>query len=267
VSTRVDPTRPVILMTSGTVPRDRGLRRNDTIQGHNYAMAVQAAGAVPMVAPNVDAELADAYARTADGLMLTGGVDIDPYRYGARPERDLGSVDRRRDAFELALYRAFRALGKPVLGICRGIQLVNVAHGGSLHQHLPAVEGTEQHAQKDLTGAPLQRVALSAGSRLAAAFGTEELYVNSFHHQGIDRVGEGLRVTARAEDGLPEALESDDGSFVVAVQWHPEMCWDSHPEHHTPFRMLAEACRASQGPSTAAGAAAERDRPFADDAR
>ena len=232
-------------MTSGTVPRERGLRRNDTIQGHNYALALTAAGAVPLVAPNVDAELAEAYAARADGLLLTGGVDIDPHLFGARPHRDLGSVDRRRDAFELALYRAFRALGKPVLGICRGIQLVNVAHGGDLHQHLPAVADTEQHLQKDFTGAPLQRVALTPGSRLAAAFGTAELTVNSFHHQAVDRVGDGLQVAARSADGIVEALELDDpeGGFVVAVQWHPEMCWDTYPEHHTPFAMLVDACR------------------------
>ncbi|MEJ2666190.1 MAG: gamma-glutamyl-gamma-aminobutyrate hydrolase family protein [Deinococcales bacterium] len=226
----------------------RGLRRNDTIQGHNYALAMAAAGAVPLLAPNVDAALADRYADAADGLLLTGGVDIDPYLFDASPHPDLGSVDRRRDAFELALYRAFRERGKPVLGICRGIQLVNVAHGGSLHQHLPRVPDTEQHAQRDVTGAPLQRVALETGSRLAEAFGTQVLRVNSFHHQAVDRVGDGLRAVARADDGIVEALELEDGddAFVVAVQWHPEMCWDTHPEHHTPFRMLADACRSQR---------------------
>jgi len=242
---------PVILITSGTVPRERGLRRNDTIQGHNYALALSAAGAVPLLAPNVDAALAAVYAERADGLLLAGGVDMDPYLYGARPHPDLGTVDRRRDAFELALYRAFRSRGKPVLGICRGIQVVNVAHGGNLHQHLPAVAGLDQHLQKDFTGAPLQRVALAPGSRLAKAFGATEVSVNSFHHQGVDRIGEGLVATARSEDGLVEALEIDDpdgDAFVVAVQWHPEMCWDTYPEHHTPFRMLVEACRVAPAP-------------------
>jgi putative glutamine amidotransferase len=258
VSTPAPEPQPVILMTSGTVPRERGLRRNDIIQGHNYALALTAAGAVPLVAPNVDAELADAYAARADGLLLTGGVDIDPHLFGARPDRDLGSVDRRRDAFELALYRAFRALGKPILGICRGIQLVNVAHGGNLHQHLPAVPDTEQHLQKDFTGAPLQRVALTPGSRLAGAFGKAELTVNSFHHQAVDRVGDGLEVAARSADGIVEALElaDPDEAFVVAVQWHPEMCWDTHPEHHTPFVMLADACRARLAAPGAVGATA-----------
>jgi putative glutamine amidotransferase len=248
MSTPAQTTPPVILMTSGTVPRERGLRRNDTVQGHNYALALTSAGAVPLLAPNVDATLAGVYAERADGLLLAGGVDIDPYLFGARPHQDLGTVDRRRDAFELALYRAFRTLGKPILGICRGIQLVNVAHGGSLHQHLPAVPDTEQHLQKDFTGAPLQRVAITPGSRLATGFGSTDVFVNSFHHQAVDRVGEGLQVAARSEDGIVEALEIDGGAhgdaFMVAVQWHPEMCWDTHPEHHTPFRMLVEACRA-----------------------
>ncbi len=248
-------------MTSSTVPRERGLRRNDVIQGHNYAMAVVAAGGVPLVAPNVEATLAGRYADGADALLLAGGPDIDPYRFGSSPERDLGQVDRRRDAFELALYRAFRDRGKPVLGICRGIQLINVAHGGSLHQHLPSVPGTEQHAQRDITGAPLQRVALEAGSRLAAAFGATSLDVNSFHHQAVDRVGEGLRAVARTGDGIVEALEldgvggADRDAFVVAVQWHPEMCWDTHPEHHTPFRMLVGACRVRRGAADVVNAA------------
>ena len=210
---------PVILMTSGTVPRERGLRRNDTVQGHNYALALTSAGAVPLLAPNVDAGLAEVYAERADGLLLTGGVDIDPYLFGARPHPDLGTVDRRRDAFELALYRAFRALGKPILGICRGIQLVNVAHGGTLHQHLPAVPDTEQHLQKDFTGAPLQRVALTPGSRLAAGFGSTDLFVNSFHHQAVDSVGEGLQVTARSEDGVVEALEIERGGDGADEGW------------------------------------------------
>ncbi len=248
--------RPVILLTSGTVPRERGLRRNDTIQGHNYSLALTRAGGVPMLAPNVDPELADVYAERADALLLTGGVDIDPDRYAQAPHPELGSVDRLRDAFELALYRAFRERGKPVLGICRGIQLVNVAHGGSLHQHVPAVAGTEQHLQRDLTGAPLQRVELEPGSRLATAFGVDRLRINSFHHQAVDRVGAGLRVVARSADGLVEALELDDDGpdgFVVAVQWHPEMSWDTHPEHHTPFRMVVEACRQRVGAADTAG--------------
>ncbi len=266
MSTPAQTPPPVILMTSGTVPRERGLRRNDTIQGHNYALALTSAGAVPLLAPNVDAALAEVYAERADGLLLTGGVDIDPYLFGARPHRDLGTVDRRRDAFELALYRAFRALGKPILGICRGIQLVNVAHGGSLHQHLPAVPDTDQHVQKDVTGAPLQRVAITPDSRLANAFGSTDVFVNSFHHQAVDRVGEGLQVTARCEDGIVEALEIDEGAhgdaFMVAVQWHPEMCWDTHPEHHTPFRMLVEACRArADAPRTAPGDRASSGAP------
>lgn len=249
------------------MPRERGLRRNDIVQGHNYALAIVAAGGVPLLAPNVDAALADRYASAADGLLLAGGVDIDPYRFGAAPDPDLGLVDRARDAFELALYRAFRDMGKPVLGICRGIQLVNVAHGGSLHQHLGSVAGTEQHRQKDTTGAPLQRVTLAEGSRLAEAFDSLDLRVNSFHHQAVDHVGDGLRVTARADDGIVEAVEVEDravgrtpGGFVVAVQWHPEMCWDTHPEHHTPFRMLVDACAGRTGEARPGNARAAGSR-------
>src|SRR5690606_27716636 len=121
------------------------------------------------------------------------------------PERDLGSVDERRDAFELALYRAFRAAGKPVLGVCRGHQVINVAEGGTLHQHLPALEHSWQHDQKDIRGVPLHPVKLAPGSRLAGAFGTLDIRTNSYHHQAIDRLGEGLKAVATAGDGLVEA--------------------------------------------------------------
>jgi putative glutamine amidotransferase len=193
----------------------------------------------------LDPELAPEYVAMADGLLLVGGGDVDPAEFGQGPDRDLGQVDSVRDAWELALYRAFRAAGKPVLGICRGVQLINVAEGGSLHQHLPSVEGTFQHNQQDMRGTPLHPVELVAGSRLASGFGTTSIRTNSFHHQAIDRVGTGLTVVARAGDGVVEALEGDGGAFLLAVQWHPEMAFKAHPEHHVPFRLFVEALQAA----------------------
>ena len=137
----------------------------------------------------------------------------------------------------------FRAAGKPVLGVCRGIQVINVAEGGSLHQHLPDVPGTGQHGQHDMRGAPLHPVRLEPGSRLAGAFGSLEIKANSYHHQAVDRVGANLKVVARAADGTVEAVEGTTGAPVLAVQWHPEMCFKEFPEHHAPFRLLLEAVR------------------------
>lgn len=209
--------------------------------GRNYSLGVAAAGGLPTMVAATDPALAEAYAASHDGLLLTGGVDVDPGAFGALPERDLGEVDERRDLFELALYAAFRAAGKPVLGICRGIQMINVAEGGTLHQHLPAVPGTFQHGQRDLRGEPLHPVTLAADSTLARAFGRTLIKTNSYHHQAVDRVGAGLEVVARAGDGVVEALEATSGSFVLGVQWHPEMSFQQWPEHRAPFEVFLNA--------------------------
>lgn len=243
-----DP-RPVILLTTSTEARRDDLWREDTLTGRNYAEAVAAAGGLPLLAPTLAPDLAPDLARAlvarADALLLTGGVDVDPYAFGEEPAAGLGRVDRDRDAFEFALYRAFRAAGKAVLGVCRGVQLVAVAEGGTLHQHLPAVPGMLQHAQRDRSGAPLQRVRLEPDSRLARAYGATELRVNSYHHQGVARVPPSLRAVARSGDGLVEALEAREGAPLVALQWHPEMSWRSFPEHLAPFRWLVDAARSA----------------------
>ncbi len=235
--------QPLILVTTSTAPRSDDLLREDSLTGRNYAQAVRAAGGLPLLAPTVDPGSADLYADAADALLLSGGGDVDPARFGAQPEPGLGRVDAERDAFELALYAAFRSAGKPVLGICRGIQLVNVAHGGTLHQHLPAVPGTLQHSQVERGGTPLHAVRLEPDSQLARASGTVELRTNSYHHQGLDRLGDGLRVLGRTADGLVEAVDGTSGAFLLALQWHPEMSWQAHPEHLAPFRLLLQALR------------------------
>lgn len=237
--------RPTVLLTTSSAVRPGGLHREDAFTGRNYSEGVVLAGGLPVMTAALDPALAVQYATLTDGLLLSGGGDIDPAEFGQGPHRDLGSVDPVRDAFEIALYRAFRAADKPILGICRGVQLMNVAEGGSLHQHLPAVEGTWQHVQQDMRGTPLHPVELSADSRLAAGFGTTSIHTNSYHHQAVDRVGSGLRVTARAGDGVIEALEGESGAFLLGVQWHPEMAFKERPEHHTPFRLFVDALLAA----------------------
>lgn len=235
--------RPRVLLSTGIENRTIGLLREDALTGRNYSQAVAAAGGLPAMVAVLDPALANDYVQVADALVITGGVDVDPGLYGAAPAARLGAVDERRDAFELALYRAFRQAGKPVLGVCRGHQLINVAEGGTLHQHVPAVQGAWQHEQQDKRGAPLHTVKLSAGSRLAAAFGAHELKVNSYHHQAIDRLGEQLVATAHTADGLVEAVEERSGSFVLGVQWHPEMAFQQHPDQRAPFDLLVRAAR------------------------
>ena len=249
--------RPRVLVTTSREARERPLRRVDALTGQNYVDALVHAGLLPTLAPTLPAELAPAVLDGVDGLVLSGGVDVDPALFGQAPSPGLGVVDAGRDAFELALYRAARERGLPVLGICRGIQLVAVAEGGTLHQHLPEVPGTHQHEQRDRGGDPLHRVRLAASSALRDAFGTDAVTVNSHHHQAVDAVPGGLRVTARADDGVIEALEADGGSFVLAVQWHPEMAFARHPAQLAPFVAFARAVgAATAGAGTAAASRA-----------
>ncbi len=236
--------RPLVLITTSTGVLNLGLRREDVYSGRNYAQAVLAEGGLPVLVANVDPAVASDYVERADALLISGGPDVDPARFDQMPHPDLGTVDHERDAFELALYRATRAAGKPVFGVCRGIQLINVAEGGSLHQHLPALGGPLQHSQRDPGGRPHHRLVLAPGSQIRAGFGADEVVVNTYHHQALDRLGAGLRATAHAEDGLVEALEGTTGAWLLGVQWHPEMSYATHPDQRAPFRLFLEACRA-----------------------
>ena len=189
-----------------------------------YADRVSAAGGIPVLLPPVPG-IEDALARL-DGLMLSGGGDIDPSRYRAEPAPQVTSVREERDTAEFALFAAAMSRHLPVLGICRGLQVINVARGGSLHQHLPDVVGHDGHAP--VAGAfGTHAVHVAHGSRLGEILGRDEVDppfdAPTHHHQAVDRLGEGLVATAWAEDGTVEAFELDaEGSFVVAVQWHPE---------------------------------------------
>jgi putative glutamine amidotransferase len=186
----------------------------------NYADQVAAAGGVPVLLPPLPG-VAAAVDRL-DGLLLTGGGDIDPGRYGAQPDPRTGRVSAPRDAAELELLDAAMGAGLPVLGVCRGMQLLNVARGGTLCQHLPDDAG---HAPVPGTfGSHAVRVA--AGTRLAGILGAngDGVDVPTAHHQAVDRLGEGLVATAWAADGVIEAVEPGAAGdpFLLAVQWHPE---------------------------------------------
>jgi putative glutamine amidotransferase len=186
----------------------------------NYAEQVAAAGGIPVLLPPLPGAAA-AVARL-DGLLLTGGGDIDPGRYGAEPHPATSRVSGTRDAAELAALGAAMAAGKPVLGVCRGMQLLNVAHGGTLCQHLPNDAG---HTPEPGTYGS-HPVKVAAGTRLAGILGADGagIDVPTAHHQAIDRLGDGLVATAWAADGIIEAVEPDGARdpFLVGVQWHPE---------------------------------------------
>jgi putative glutamine amidotransferase len=192
--------------------------------GITYARAVEAAGGVPVVMPPLARAAIPALVARLDGLLLSGGPDLAPAAYHARPHAELGMTEPRLDAFEYAVVREALRLELPILGICRGAQALNVARGGTLHQHLPDVVGDAIAHRQSEEGASLTHpVDVAAGSRLARVLGSTRLRVNSFHHQAVDRLGDGLRVSARAPDGTIEAIEDPARPFVLAVQWHAEM--------------------------------------------
>jgi len=196
-----------------------------------YVDAVIAAGGAPVIVP-LGAEperWAAVVAERLDGVLFTGGEDIEPERYGAARHPKLGDVSAERDGVELSLYRAAKRAGVPVLGICRGLQLINVAHGGTLYQDLAAEYPGVDTVHRGRTGwtERTERVEVTPGSRLRALVGGGEIDVNSLHHQAVRDLGAGLVVTARcATDGVIEAFEGTGPEWLVAVQWHPETVCD-----------------------------------------
>ncbi|MEU3275082.1 gamma-glutamyl-gamma-aminobutyrate hydrolase family protein [Saccharomonospora sp. NPDC006951] len=184
----------------------------------SYVRCVAEAGGVPVLLPPSGDDQRDAVS-AVDGLVLAGGADVDPSGYGAPAHRETMSRPER-DAAEFAMLRAAREYGKPVLGVCRGMQVLNVANGGTLCQHLPDQVGHRGHqpAPGEYGGIGIE---LGGGSRVAAMLGRRG-GVHCYHHQAVDRLGEGLVAVGWAGDGTVEAIESPGERFVVGVQWHPE---------------------------------------------
>jgi putative glutamine amidotransferase len=216
--------------------------RTEMVLGMKYLEAIGRAGALAMVVPPLPGPAIPALLDRVDGIVLSGGPDLHPDAYGAEPHAQLGPTEPRLDAFELALARAADERDMPILAICRGMQVLNVARGGTLHQHIPDVVGDAIiHRQPGAPGEPIHAVNVAAGSRLQSIVGHRHVHVNSFHHQGVDALGEGLEITARAEDGTVEAFESAGRRFVVGVQWHAE-CLVEREEQAALFTALVDAC-------------------------
>lgn len=206
----------------------------------DYVRAVQAAGGIPVLLPPVPGDPA-AILAGVDGLLLTGGVDVDPVLFGEEPLRQNGEIQPDRDASEIPLCRLALETGVPVLGICRGHQVLAVAAGGSLYQDLPAqVPECLKHSQQAPRWHPTHALRIERHSRLGAMFGPE-LRVNSFHHQAVKGVPPGFAETARAPDGVNEAIEHPSHPFAIGVQWHPEAMWDREYNYNALFRALVEA--------------------------
>lgn len=199
---------------------------------HDVKEAFIKLGAIPLIiafpddVSKVD-QLAQDYVQLIDGLMLPGGPDVDPTFYGEEPHPKIGMTLYQKDRFEIALIKAALAADKPIFGICRGIQIMNVAMGGTLYQDLESQypELKIQHPQATLGQFATHHVELTADSKLAKLYGQSTIKVNSRHHQAVKAVGKGLKVTAVAPDGVVEGMESTDTDLFLGVQWHPENMW------------------------------------------
>jgi putative glutamine amidotransferase len=230
--------RPLIGVPGMWSSSVHGLRFEGVAVAAQVLRSIAAAGGEPVVMFPEGAAAADQVQRY-DGVVLPGGADVSPALYGAEPDEHYWPADYAgQDAFETDVLAACVAAGVPTLAICRGLQLLNVARGGTLIPHLEPGSDAGGVRHKDA----VHPVSVSAGSLLASVVGTGPVDVSSYHHQAAGELGEGLQVTARAEDGVVEALEVP-GTPLLAVQWHPEDTADSNPADHALFAWVVEAAR------------------------
>jgi putative glutamine amidotransferase len=233
--------RPIIGIPTQTLHSIEGIPEalpESWVMNQRYSRVVAAAGGVPVMIPLLEDEssLRALYDLT-DGLLIPGGVDLDPATYGESPLPACGRLDAARDRVELQFARWAIAEGKPLFGLCRGLQIVNVALGGTLYQDIAAQRSDAiKHDYFPTAGFARDHVAhpvtITSGSRLDALVGAVSLGVNSMHHQAVKDLAPGLVTTAVAPDGVVEALESSGEQFVLGVQWHPESLTDRDPRMH-----------------------------------
>ena len=242
--------RPIIGIPMQTMPAIPGETPDCWVVGQRYVQCLVAAGATPWLIPLLgdDAALRPIYDHL-DGLLLAGGSDVDPASYGEERRPVCGRSDRRRDRVELTLLRRAVQDGKPVLAICRGMQILNVALGGTLFQDLASErpEGIRHNYFAPAEGyqrdSLVHAVRAERCSQLGEILGREHIEVNSLHHQGIKTLAPGLRPTAFAGDELIEAVEVADSDFMIGVQWHPEELTDAHAPQQRLFRAFVDAAR------------------------
>ncbi len=212
----------------------------------SYVNAVLAAGGLPILLPHA-LRAAAAYLTLADALVVTGGAfDVPPELYGEARREECRATRPDRTAFEKDLLEAALESGLPVLGVCGGMQLMNVVRGGTLHQDLPAGAGVSGHEQPPPKDVPSHEVAVVPGTLLASLVGPDALRVNSTHHQAVKDPGGGVLVCARAPDGVIEAIELPDLPFALGVQWHPEATAERDARNAAIYRGLVEAARSAR---------------------
>lgn len=222
------------------------------LSADDYSHGVEAAGGAPFVLPYITEESTlEAWSDRLDGLILAGGEDVDPLLFGEEPKNGLGSIVPERDILEIKLIHLMMKRNKPILGICRGMQVINVAFGGSLYQDLGNQwSGKILHRQRAARNYLSHHVKLEPDSLVSRCLGGKsEILCNSFHHQAVKDLAEGFRPTGWDPEGLIEAMEHNRYPFLVAVQWHPENLWKDYSEFLGLFKGLVDACQCSCPPS------------------
>ena len=238
---------PLVAVTTSTAHEPSDPRKSRSVLDAGYVQALERMGLAPLlITPGHGAGSWQRLLDLSHGLVLTGGHDIDPGRYGREPSLHLGEVDRPRDEMEFAVLTGALERRIPVLGICRGHQVINVHFGGTLYQDLTDELGVGSHDQPGDWTQSHHTVRAMEDTRIQRCLGFTNFQVNSFHHQAVENVGRGLRVTACSDDGVIEAIESEEDNWLMGVQWHPER-GEAHSEDGDPnrcvFRAFAQAVR------------------------
>lgn len=212
----------------------------------NYVDAVLDAGGIPVIIPIIrDEEDAERYLDTIDGIIFSGGIDISPLNYHENPLKEINRMSSIRDNYEIMLFKKSYERKIPILGICRGCQLMNVSLGGKLYQDINSqVANSLGHSPRSMAGDEFfHSIKIEKDSNFYNIFGKEEIFVNSFHHQAIKELGKNLKAVSHADDGIIEAIEATDQRFMIGVQFHPEALQKKHKEFLGIFKALIEAAK------------------------
>ncbi|MBI4722588.1 MAG: gamma-glutamyl-gamma-aminobutyrate hydrolase family protein [Candidatus Stahlbacteria bacterium] len=224
--------RPIIGLTCKVSPE------GDNFLHPQYIQAIESAGGVPILIPCLEVqESIEQLSQKIDGLLLSGGGDIDPARYNESPHPKTKDINPQRDSLELILTKLVLKRGIPVLAICRGMQILNIVEGGTLNQHING------HYQTESRPTPTHEIEIKTGTLLFKIIGQERIRVNSFHHQLVRDVATGYRVSAVAKDGVIEAMESETHHFILGVQFHTEHLWQANPLFKNIFLSFVKACQ------------------------
>lgn len=239
--------KPVIGITSFIEPT---LQKRRVNVSYHYIESIEMVGGIPFIIPECKYEdTVTAYLDRLDALIISGGVDVSPYLYGENPIREVSYFSVERDNFEIALVKEAIERKIPVFGICRGIQIINVALGGTLYQDIHAQTGSK--LGHNPVGMPVDRlyhkVKVEEDTKMASIFKKSEFLINSFHHQAINKLGEGVIPAAYSEDGIIEAIELKNNRYVYGVQWHPEDLTRDYPEFRGLFKHLIDLVHEIKG--------------------